>query len=147
MVGHRPVRKVVFTIECRDPAGQMRWGAREYHSWFEASVRDSCLGAGITVPSNSDHIIKSLARTNKDTKGSREPVRSSQIICTSDTMAKEYRRHVVTWSATDSFAPVRDWVAGLHRGQVLDLTLYARTPGQGLSVGLAKIDVYLAAVR
>ncbi|KIW06353.1 uncharacterized protein PV09_02815 [Verruconis gallopava] len=147
LVGQHPVRKVVFTVESQDQG----WSDyRDDHgtergswTWFEAVVREP-----------GQLVYQDLLRSSMDALSSEEQRRATlpqpptgRLIYKNLHAEGRWRRYVRTWSIFDEDDEIKTWILELKRGQIIDLTVWARFPGWRNRVAGAKIDVYLAAVR
>ncbi|KAF7181190.1 hypothetical protein CNMCM7691_000319 [Aspergillus felis] len=114
-----PVRKIAFTITSKDQG----WSSYpESHgtydnswTWFEAVVRSES-----------------------------RPMRQKRRIVSNVHAGKDYKTHVVTWSADATDEEDRMFVKSIRRGDYIDLTVWAAFSGWENHVASARIDIFTA---
>lgn len=142
VVGHNPVRKVVFTIDSQDQG----WSSypndygteRRCWTWFEAVVRE------LSQPVYQDVV---RAHQESGSQDAVEPPPQGREVLRNLHALRQWRSYTRAWSILDDDEEVRQWVSDLKRGQVIDLTVWAKYVGWRNRVRGATIDVYSAAVR
>jgi hypothetical protein len=146
LVGQYPVRKVVFTVESQDQGWsdfpQDHGTEQGSWTWFEAAVREP-----------NQPVYQDLLRARQDINHNEqrrdemlEPPQGREV-CRNVHAGREWRRKSVAWGVSDEDEEIREWIGHLSRGQVVDLTVWARYPGWRNRVRSAQIDIYFAAVR
>jgi hypothetical protein len=148
LVGTHPARKVVFTIESQDQGWSDTYredqgSERNTWTWFETVVREA-----------SQATYQDVLRTQFEREAQMNGVRGAipppprgREVSRNLHCLKKFQEYSRTWTINDEDEEARQWVQKLQRGQVIDLTVWARFVGWRNRVKSASIDVYTAAVR
>ena len=148
LVGKQPVRKVVFHTVSQDQG----WSSfpddhgtdRGCWTWFEAVVRDASQPTYQQVV--RDHQENRNNQESETQQPLQDPPQGVELMRNLHAL-REWRGYSKALSVHDEDEGVRNWMSGLERGQVLDLTVWARYPGWQNRVKSASIDVYLSVIR
>lgn len=133
LAGLHPVRRVEFTITSRDQGwssySEDHGTERGSWTWFEALARDA------TEKTFQEHRAE-LGRNPRE----------GEVVLRNIHAGTEWTTRTVTWFAHEDDKK-SEWVRGLKRGQIVDLTVWARYPGWLNKIKDAKIDIYTAVIR